>query len=304
MQAFIKEPSKHSHAPDPDRLHIIRLKNEIKLRGTSSAEAPSTILFDVLRSTPLTAAFGLPTNDALLQTISRERPAIQLDHHVRLPLILRQTDRGESFILYEVDSMVIFTCDKNLSVLKECKHWFMGGTFSICPNGYYQLCSVHGMYSLQIIPLAYVLFIGKNTDDYSSLFEQLLLHYDYEPEPILVDFESATLKSTKTMFPEAIQTGCLVARSTIISRRGKPRFSLQLWNIYDRVIQDLPRSNNAINDWHHAFNNQVSIKHPAITKLAKCILREQARFEIDIARLRAGELPKKKKEFMWILMHD
>ncbi|CAF5064639.1 unnamed protein product [Rotaria sp. Silwood1] len=117
MQAFIKEPSKHSHAPDPDRLHIIRLKNEIKLRGTSSAEAPSTILFDVLRSTPLTAAFGLPTNDALLQTISRERPAIQLDHHVRLPLILRQTDRGESFILYEVDSMVIFTCDKNLSGL-------------------------------------------------------------------------------------------------------------------------------------------------------------------------------------------
>ena len=35
---------------------------------------------------------------------------------------------------------------------------------------------------------------------------------------------------------------------------------------------------------------------PSITKLAKCILREQSRFEIDIERLRAGEQPKKKKK--------
>ncbi|CAF4631856.1 unnamed protein product, partial [Rotaria sp. Silwood2] len=89
------------------------------------------------------------------------------------------------------------------------------------------------------------------------------------------------------------------------SRRDKPRFSLQLWNIYDRVIQDLSRSNNAIEGWHHAFNTSVSIKHPSITKLAKCILRVQARFEIDIERLRAGELPKKnKKEFMLMLTQD
>ncbi|CAF2563492.1 unnamed protein product [Rotaria sp. Silwood2] len=195
------------------------------------------------------------------------------------------------------------------------------------------------MYSLQIIPLVYVLLTGKNTDDYNSLFEQLLLHYVYEPESVLVDLESATLKSTKTMFPEATQIevqslglqnkytnddkfrinvkklmglafvpvgDVLKAYSSLIndfddedyllldyfervwvgqkksSRRGKPRFSLQLWNIYDRVIQDLSRSNNAIEGWHHAFNTSVSIKHPSITKLAKCILRVQARFEIDI----------------------
>jgi hypothetical protein len=66
--------------------------------------------------------------------------------------------------------------------------------------------------------------------------------------------------------------------------------------MYDRVVQDLPRSNNSIEGWHHAFNNRVSIKHPSITKLAKCISREQSRFEIDIERLRAGEQPKKKRK--------
>jgi hypothetical protein len=69
MEILIKEPSEHSHAPDPDRLHVIRLKNEIKLRGASSDEGASTILFDVLRTTPLTATPGLPTNDALFQII-------------------------------------------------------------------------------------------------------------------------------------------------------------------------------------------------------------------------------------------
>ena len=52
MEILIKEPSAHSHVPDPDRVHIIRLKNEIKIRGASSEEGASTILFDVLRTIP------------------------------------------------------------------------------------------------------------------------------------------------------------------------------------------------------------------------------------------------------------
>ena len=122
MNGFMKEPSEHSHAPDPNRLHIIRLKNEIKIRGASSDEGASTILSDVLRTAPLVVTAGLPSTEALLQTIRRERKPVQLDHGGRLPFMLRETDRGENFVLYEDDSMIIFTCEKNLSVLQECKH--------------------------------------------------------------------------------------------------------------------------------------------------------------------------------------
>ncbi len=65
---------------------------------------------------------------------------------------------------------------------------------------------------------------------------------------------------------------------------------------YERIIQDLPRLNNVIEDWHHAFDNPVSIKHPSISKLVKYILREQSRFETNIERLRAGEQAKKRKK--------
>jgi hypothetical protein len=58
----------------------------------------------------------------------------------------------------------------------------------------------------------------------------------------------------------------------------------------------LPRSNNSVEGWHRAFNQRVSIKHPTLTKLAKCILREQTKFELDIERIRVGQEPKPKKK--------
>ncbi|CAF3543271.1 unnamed protein product, partial [Rotaria sp. Silwood2] len=88
-------------------------------RSASSDVGGTTILYDVLRKVSLSVSANLPTNEALLQTIRRERPAIQLDQNGRLSLILRQTDRGENFIFYEDESMVIFTCDKNLLVLNQ-----------------------------------------------------------------------------------------------------------------------------------------------------------------------------------------
>ncbi|CAF1568068.1 unnamed protein product [Rotaria sordida] len=87
MEVFIKEPSEHSHVPDPNRLHIVRLKNKLKERSASSDEGGTTILFDVLHKVPLSVSANLSTNEALLQTIHRERPTIQLDHNGRLPLI-------------------------------------------------------------------------------------------------------------------------------------------------------------------------------------------------------------------------
>ncbi len=77
--------------------------------------------------------------------------------------------------------------------------------------------------------------------------------------------------------------------------RKKPQFSIELWNVYDRVISNLPRSNNSIEGWHNAFAKRVSIAHPTITKLTDKIRREQSKFEIDIAQIRQGHEPKPKK---------
>lgn len=122
MDAFLQEPTSHSHAPNPNRLHVIRVQNGIKERSGSSEETTSIILHNVLRMVPLNIAAELPSTDALEQCIRRRRPRLNLDINSQLPHILKQTDRGENFVLHEDDSMIIFTSKSNLNVLKECPH--------------------------------------------------------------------------------------------------------------------------------------------------------------------------------------
>ncbi|CAM4984419.1 unnamed protein product [Rotaria socialis] len=77
--------------------------------------------------------------------------------------------------------------------------------------------------------------------------------------------------------------------------KKKPLFPIEIWNVYDRAVANLPRSNNSIEGWHNAFEKRVAIVHPTITKLTEKIRREQSKFEVDIAQIRQGQEPKPKK---------
>lgn len=77
--------------------------------------------------------------------------------------------------------------------------------------------------------------------------------------------------------------------------RKKPLFEHHLWNVYDRVVAGLPRSNNSVEGWHNAFAGRVSINHPNIIKLTEKIRREQSKFEIDITKLIQGHQIKTQK---------
>ncbi|CAF3918353.1 unnamed protein product [Rotaria sp. Silwood2] len=70
--------------------------------------------------------------------------------------------------------------------------------------------------------------------------------------------------------------------------RKKPLFPIELWNVYDRTVANLPRSNNSIEGWHNAFAKRVAIAHPSISKLTEKIRREQSKFEVDIAQIPQG----------------
>ncbi|CAF0934932.1 unnamed protein product [Rotaria sordida] len=122
MDSFLSEPTAHSHASDPERIPAIDLKNQIKIKAATSNEASSSILHSSLRLMPLSAAGSLPTPDSLMKTIRRQRSTPYTDSNQGLPDKLRKTDRGEEFILFEDDEMIIFTTKTNLSLLKNSKH--------------------------------------------------------------------------------------------------------------------------------------------------------------------------------------
>lgn len=82
------------------------------------------------------------------------------------------------------------------------------------------------------------------------------------------------------------------------NRRSEPRFLIQIWNMYDRVVDGLPRTNNSVEGWHHAFQKTVDCHHPSIFKLIDHFRQEQNTIELFIQRynsgVRAPEASKKK----------
>lgn len=77
-----------------------------------------------------------------------------------------------------------------------------------------------------------------------------------------------------------------------LQRRGRrnPRFDVKLWNMYDRVNGDLPRTNNSVEAWHLSFQQTVDCHHPSVYKLVEHLRKEQDHTEILIARFLAGHV--------------
>ena len=48
------------------------------------------------------------------------------------------------------------------------------------------------------------------------------------------------------------------------SQRCHPILSINMWNIFHRTQQKLPRTNNSIEGWHINFPGSVSACHPTI----------------------------------------
>lgn len=72
------------------------------------------------------------------------------------------------------------------------------------------------------------------------------------------------------------------------NRRADPKFPIHIWNVRDRVLQGLPRTNNSVEGWHHAFQQTVDCHHPSIFKLIDQFRKEQDRVEIELQRFRTG----------------
>ena len=79
-----------------------------------------------------------------------------------------------------------------------------------------------------------------------------------------------------------------IGRLRRLNRRSQPFFPIRLWNMYDRVINNLPRTNNSVEGWHHAFQNTLDCHHPSIYKLLQYLHNEQQHNRILVQRYRDG----------------
>ena len=74
-------------------------------------------------------------------------------------------------------------------------------------------------------------------------------------------------------------------------RRRPPLFEHGLWSVHDRVLNDLPRTTNAVEGWHNAFAMALGQSHANIWTFLDRIKREEALARLAITQLNAGYPP-------------
>lgn len=360
-----RQPTDHSHPSDPSRIISIKTVQEIKFRAKNTEEHTSTIIQNCTSIFPLDAAGSLPKKETLSRMIRRER---KLPDGDELTDELKLSLRGDNFILYESQDMVIMATDRNLDCLQMSEHWFSDGTFDVAPLGF-QLYTIHCLLvNSSTVPLVYILANNRSKESYDFIFSTLKSRRQLDPVSITVDFERSAIISIRENFPDTQINGCFFHFGQCIWRniqthglqtwyntpsnslfiksiqalafcpsndvinlfndlcdsldedtsillneflayfervwlgepirrrsRRNPIYSVSIWSVYHRTINDLPRTNNSVEGWHNAFQKIVGVSHPSRCKLVSKIRKQQSQVELTIIHALSGTNPRNSK---------
>jgi hypothetical protein len=80
--------------------------------------------------------------------------------------------------------------------------------------------------------------------------------------------------------------GALVAGSK--TTRKRPRYPIELWNVNERVNEEMKRSNNNMEAWHQQFE-MSGRRNPTFFRLVNMFREEQNRTEKKLSEIDAGK---------------
>ena len=78
--------------------------------------------------------------------------------------------------------------------------------------------------------------------------------------------------------------------------RAPPKYAHGLWNVEERLVDGLPRTNNAVEGWHRHMQSAVACQHPNLWKFLQVLKKEQGVNNLLIAQANAGVAPPKQRK--------
>ena len=79
-----------------------------------------------------------------------------------------------------------------------------------------------------------------------------------------------------------------------------PMFSIDIWNVHERTLQDLPRTSNPIESFHSALNSSVTATHPSVWKLLNAFKKVESLASFKVSQFQVGAKPKQKKVYRYV----
>ena len=196
-----KNSENHSHPADEARISALKVIENMKDRSLKSDKAPSSVINHCTSDLPLSICGALPVKDSLARSIRHARVRASENEDLTV------TTRGDQFLLYESESVCIYTTRRNLKVLKSINKWVSDGTFNCAPGGK-QLYTIHCVVAAsKTLPLLCCVTSNKDEKTYNVIFE-FLKEQSLNSKSVTVNFEQATIKSLRKRFPNTSISGC------------------------------------------------------------------------------------------------
>lgn len=265
----------HEHNPSI-KTKVKEVNANIRIMSANNPDTqPRKIILECTKGLSEEIVAHLPTYSAARQVCSRARinpyedfvlyqNLIFIPNPSDLSFVLpEQLENGEKFLFFDEmigeDRILIFTTEKNLSLLTEYRNWLCDGTFDSAPSLFKQLFSLHALKKNKTLPLVYALFTNKQEATYQKFFDFIKNLTKTGPITISCDFELAIINAIETVFPEANILGCFF------------HLKKSIW----RHIQD----NGLVNDYNdlNIIENNIRL----YTKMLACLAFVPCEFVIS-----------------------
>lgn len=75
-------------------------------------------------------------------------------------------------------------------------------------------------------------------------------------------------------------------------------YEIEFWNVYDRVLLNIPRTTNNLEAWNNSFNKQNEISHPNIAYLIEKMLNEEELNRMCVLQAKKGKFDLQRKQLI------
>ena len=80
--------------------------------------------------------------------------------------------------------------------------------------------------------------------------------------------------------------------------RATPRFPVELWNMFNRTMNDSMRTNNQAEAWHRRFNSVIDCEHPSLWNFLQSLQKEENYIHCQIVKVNAGQAILQTKKYL------
>ena len=111
---------------------------------------------------------------------------------------------------------------------------------------------------IRMLPASVFLQAGDVIEGFEELVDTIRILYDDVTDELLQYFEDN-----------------YIGRYRRNAKRHTPLFAINLWSIFNRTDDELPRANNSVEGWHRSFQGHVSACRPVFWKFLSVLQKEE-----------------------------